>query len=185
MLLILVDRVVERTEESTIDSTPIENDGILLILATLDSNRNNRIITEWHLLRSQKIHHACLHKGTHGRTENIPVLIQTFRIILCLQTHRLLSHRRLVRITRRLVVIAERNARSHMTQNQCGMDFAMGMRMVEFGRLKCNSNGFGFARINLLEIVLNPCIPIRRIRGRRCNLPIHNTEERTHETTSV
>lgn len=76
-------------------------------------------------------------------TEKLRVLVHTLGEIQGEHTHRLLTHGRLIGISRRLIVIRERNRRRHMTQNHVRVNLAV--RVVlgsEILGLESNQQGF-------------------------------------------
>ena len=186
MFLVLVHRVVETTEETTLDRRLVHDDGILLILAAVATNGYDSIVTERQIVHTENVHHTGFHKRTRRMAEKLGVLVHTLGEVQCEDTHGLLAHRGLVGISGRLIVIRERDRRGHVTENHVRVNLAMSLiRRAEILGLKSNQKRFRFCRINLFNARTKPFGPVADIRRRCGNLPVHETEHGTHQTTRV
>lgn len=186
VLLVLVHRRLQTPEESTLDGRLVHDDGVLLIVATVARNGYDGVMPERQVVHSQNVHHACLDKRTARVAEKLGVLIDALGVIQGEHTHCLLAHGGLVGISRRLVVIRERDRRRHMTQDHVRVNFAVGVVLgAKILGLQSNEQGLGLCRINVLDTRPEPLGPIVRFLGRLGDLSVDETEHRAHETTRV
>ena len=129
----------------------------------------------------QDVHRTCLHQGTSQTAQQVAVLVESFRIVSSIDAHRLLTHRRLIGVSWRLIMVRQRNAARHMTDNQARVNLVVCMLgcCVVFGNrnMKC----LGFRRINVFDTTLHPRRPIRT-HSRPCAA---STEHRSHQSSCI
>ena len=129
----------------------------------------------------QDVHRSCFHQGTSQRTQEVTVLVKSFRIVACIDAHRLLTHRRLIGVSWRLIVVRQRNAACHMTNNQARVNLVVCMLWccVLFGNrnVKC----LGLRRINVFNTALHPSGPI----GTHSRPFTASTEHRSHQSSCI
>ena len=181
VLLVLVHRVVETAHEPTIHRTPIHDDRILLIVAAITRNGHNRIHSVGHLVHLQNVHRTRLHQRTRQTAQQVAVLVQTLGIVACVDAHGLLAHSRLVSITRRLVVIRQRNRTRHVTHNQTGVNLVMRVMGRHSVLGEGDTQRLGLRCVNVFHARLHPRGPVRT--PGRIRTP--HTEHWTHQTTCI
>ena len=92
MLLVLVHRIVQTTEQTAVYGRPVHDDRVLLIVSTVAGNGDNRIHSERHLLHLQNVHGPCFDDRAADGTEHVGILVQAFGEVGRVDTHGLLTH---------------------------------------------------------------------------------------------
>ena len=152
LLLVLVGPVELGAEEATVQRCPINHDRILLVVASIRHDRHDDVESRRHTLCTVELAHIRT-RQRHGRIpQKIRHGIETLVEIEGIDTHGLLAHGRLIRITRSLVVIREGDVRGHGAENRGRMD----LNMCEVSALDiCRGHGdqhiLRLTRINVLD----------------------------------
>lgn len=115
------------SEESSIDSRCVHDDRVFLVVPSIAQNGNDRIDAGRKLSESKILHRTSRHQRLLRITKDVGQGVHTDVEICDVHTHGLFSHGTLIRITRGLVVIRERDDGGAHSQNHCRMNFAMGV----------------------------------------------------------
>ena len=198
LFLVLVRSVKDRAKQTTVQRCPINHHGILLIVPSVRHNRDNNVVSARHVLCPVVFAHVRSHERTSRVAEQIAHRIQPLREIQSVHSHRLFSHRRLVRISRRLIVVRKRNIRTHRSNNRRRMNLQMGMVVMKTSERFRNVEILGFTGVHKLDKMIlsrreppHESIPRGRRRPRqfttRCEKFANRLgdEERTDEPTSL
>ena len=184
VLLVLIDGVVEAAHESSVERAAVEDDGVLLVVARVARDRDDGIGTTRHLVHVQDIHNLRLDDGALRRTQHVGIPVQALVVVGGIQSHRLLCHSRLISVTRRLVVVGQRDARRHVTENHMRMNLAVRVCRRDLVGEHRKADDLGFVGINVLNPRHHPVVPV--VRGRAGQeLAVLDTEHGTHQPTSV
>jgi len=76
------------------------------------------------------LHGPCNHERLLRIIKHMRQGVHSNLIVASVHTHSLLTHRTLIRITRRLVVVGERDDRSAHSQNHGGMDLTVSVAVL-------------------------------------------------------
>ncbi len=99
VLLILVHRGLQSTEEPALHSRLVHDDGVLLIVATVARNGYDGVVSERQIVHPQNVHHAGFHQRTTRMAEKLGVLVHALGMVEREDAHRLLTHGRLIGIS--------------------------------------------------------------------------------------
>jgi len=113
LFLVVTIRAIERgCKETAIDCALIKDHAILLIISSITGNRYDRIQSGRKIIRRQRMNQATIHDALLRVTQNVCETVHTLLEACQINAHCLLTHRRLIRISRRLIMITEWNNRS-------------------------------------------------------------------------
>lgn len=132
----------------------------------------------------QDIHDLRLDDRALRRTQHVGVPVQALVVVGGVQGHRLLCHSRLVSVTRRLVVVRQRDARRHVTENHVWMNLAVRVCRRDLVGEHRKADDLGLVGINVLNTRHYPVVPVVR-GGTGEELAVLDTEHGTHQPTSV
>mmetsp|Transcript_4384 Transcript_4384/g.10739 ORF Transcript_4384/g.10739 Transcript_4384/m.10739 type:complete len:763 (+) Transcript_4384:725-3013(+) len=151
---------VHRAEQTAIDRALVHDHGILLVEARVTRNGDHGVDTRGQHPEFQVLHRSGDANRLLRVVEHVCHGIHSQGVIRDVHTHGLLAHRGLVGVTRRLVVIRERNNRGANTKNHRRVNFAVSPRASVDGVLEvihghCNHGGLFFLAIDILNHTLD------------------------------
>eukprot|EP00126_Sphaerothecum_destruens_P000332 Sdes_comp10388_c0_seq1m2045 len=126
-LLVSVRPEKTRPEKAAINRRLVHNHRILLVVASVARNRHNRIDARRKLPKVQILHRARRHQRLLRIVQNMRQRIHPHLVVGDVDPHRLLPHRRLVRVSRRLVVVRERDDGGTHAENHRRVDLTVGV----------------------------------------------------------
>ena len=179
MLLVLVHRVVEPTEQPTLDRRPVHNDAVLLVVATVARDGDDGVDPVGHLVHLQDVHRPRLHQRTGQGQEQVAVLVQTLGVVAGVDAHCLLAHRRLIGVSRRLVVVRQWDAARHVPHNETGVNLVVGVMRGHVLLAKGNPQGLRLGGINVFHAGLHPRGPVGSQDGELGSCPKDGADETT------
>ena len=140
LFLILVCAIEDGAEKPAVKSRLVNHNRILLIVTSICSNCDYNIVSGRHILRLIVSRHVGRHERNIEIAEQICHRIHAVAKVQSIDTHGLLTHRCLVRVSRRLVVVGERNVRCHCAIQDTRMDFTMRVRFSLFQIIRIHRN---------------------------------------------
>ena len=122
----LIVRPVEyRSEEATVDRALVEHNRVLLVVARVAGDGNDRVAASCQLLEAQVLHALGGHERFLRIVEHVGERVHSHLVVRGVDSHRLLAHGALVCVPRRLVVVGEGNDRGADAKDHRRMDLAM------------------------------------------------------------
>eukprot|EP00162_Nutomonas_longa_P012559 comp21146_c0_seq1/m.44794 comp21146_c0_seq1/g.44794 ORF comp21146_c0_seq1/g.44794 comp21146_c0_seq1/m.44794 type:complete len:519 (+) comp21146_c0_seq1:402-1958(+) len=132
---VLEQTVVGRAEQPAVHRTLVQNDRVFLVVPRVARNRNHAVGARRQLAEAQILHCARAHQRLLRVVEHMRHRVHAHQVVGRIHTHRLLAHRTLIRVTRRLVVVRERNDRRAHPENQRRVDLAVRVCRCIRGRI--------------------------------------------------
>ena len=129
-----------------------------MIVASIAGDRNDTVESERHLLHLQNVHSPSFHDRAGNGTQDIRILVQSLCEVPCVDTHCLLTHGRLVGITRRLIVVRQRDRGCHLSKDQARVNLVVSVRLHLITSER-NSQGLCLRWVNVINAGLGPLIP--------------------------
>ena len=108
-LRVLVRAVEHRPEEAAINGRLVQHHRILLVVAGIGGNGDDGVDAGGQLTEAQVLHAARGDEWFLWVEEHVRQRVHAHVVVGDVDAHRLLAHGALVRVTRRLVVIGERD----------------------------------------------------------------------------
>lgn len=124
-LRVLVRAVEDRPEETALDGGLVQDQRVLLVVARVAADRHHAVAAGRQLFEAQVGHGFGGHEGLLGVGEHVRGGVHALSVVADVHAHGLLAHSGLVGVSRRLVVVGERNDRGAHAQNHGGMDLAV------------------------------------------------------------
>ena len=90
-------------------------------------NRDDDLRSRRHLVEFHNIHNTRIDERTHWIRKDVGGFVHSLRVIGNIHSHRLFSHRTLIRVSRRLIVLGKWNARREDTEYGARMNLAVGI----------------------------------------------------------
>jgi len=126
MILRLFVRPIEhRPEKASINGALIQHDRIFLVVARVARDRNNGVTTGRQLFKPEIFHGTSRYKWFLWIVEQVSQGVHSHLVIRSVNSHRLLSHSRLIGVSGGLVVVWKRNNWSTDAQNHWRMNFTV------------------------------------------------------------
>ena len=151
LLLVLVRSIEDGAKETPVQRRTVNHYGILLVIAAVRHNRYDNVESRRHLLGPVVLAHKGRHERLRRVAKQIAHRVHPLPKVQGKDAHRLLPHRRLIRIARRLIVVTEGNVGSHRTENDRRMNLDVGVvvlhRRIGLGDVEM----FRFSRIHKFE----------------------------------
>mmetsp|Transcript_1578 Transcript_1578/g.6248 ORF Transcript_1578/g.6248 Transcript_1578/m.6248 type:complete len:449 (+) Transcript_1578:638-1984(+) len=107
LLLISVGAVEHRPHEPPINRALVHNQGVLLVVARVNHDRHDRVLPRGQLTEVQELHAARRDQRFLRVVQDVPLRLEPQIKVGGVHAHRLLAHRTLVHVARRLVVVRE------------------------------------------------------------------------------
>ena len=119
----LIHRKIRHPEETTFDSTTINENGVLNVITSIRHNSNHRVHAIWMLFIVNVLHISTLNKWNLTVIEHDTHLIDANLVICVIERNTLLALSAWELITRHWVVFGEDDLIAHDTKNSCRVEF--------------------------------------------------------------
>mmetsp|Transcript_9533 Transcript_9533/g.28432 ORF Transcript_9533/g.28432 Transcript_9533/m.28432 type:complete len:545 (-) Transcript_9533:2521-4155(-) len=157
LFLVDVASVVGTSEETPVDCRLVHNERIFLVVTGVNHNGNTAIDPTRQLAEVQKLHGTCGTEWFLRVVQHVGHGIHADLVVRRIDSHGLLTHGTLIGVTRRLVVVRERNDGGTDSQNHGGMDLTVGVGRriglirIEIPRIHRHHCGFFLFRVDVFD----------------------------------
>ena len=154
-LLVFVGAVEDGAEAAAIQRCTVNHVGILLVITRVGHNRNHDVLACRKALCPIEFTHVGRHHRDFRVAQDMAHGIKAFAKVEGVDPHGLLTHRALVRISRRLIVIREGDIGRRRSQDDTRMNFTVrcGEICDRLVVIHGNIGAIRFTRINVFEQV--------------------------------
>ena len=152
LVLVLFGVVNHRLKQAAINGALVHQHAVLLVVARVRHDRHDDGPPRRNLVQLEHAHDARVHQRTRRVRHHVRRLVHALVKIGHVHAHRLLGHRRLVRVPRRLVVLRKRDAGRNHSENGAGMNLAV--RVFVFERVIARATQVRRLHGNHAEVLL-------------------------------
>ena len=145
-----ISAVEHTTEEATVNSRLIQHNWVLLVVATVTSNRNYTVTSSSQLFKSKVFHTSRSNKRFLRVIQKVSQCVHSHLVVRGIYSHSLFPHSTLITISWWLIMVREGDNWGANTQNHRWMNFTMsvskclGLLWIEIFQLHRNHGCFLF-----------------------------------------